>query len=148
MNWYVLIATWLLIPPNGARQVCDFDPTSKAPPGSKVIQIKDFESKNLDYFDADQNGKAVYAPPTPAPAVETADTIGFEQALFEDPELSPVVKVELMKFFPLIDKHGRNPAVLVPAWGAVCAVYGKDWLTSEVQEKVEQYASRYKVQIK
>lgn len=145
----LLIATWIAIAPNGMREIWISDvapvPGKEVPANYKVIRAKaGFTEKDL--FHVNDDGDVVKpAPPLVPPQ---PDSRSFQQALFADQEIPPEAKLELLKFFPLIEKHAAEPVYLLPTWAAMVAVYGGSWLTKDVQAKVEAYAEQFHVSIK
>lgn len=142
----IILAAWLVVAPNGTREQWDTQPSvDKIPAGSKVIQLKK-GTLERDFYFVNDAGDVVK--PTPPNLPPPADSRSFQQAIFADQEIAPEAKLELLKFFPLIDKHAAEPAYLQPTWAAMVAVYGGSWLTKDVRAKVEAYAELFHMSIK
>lgn len=143
----ILAAMFLIVAPNGSREkwITGNDQPPKAnqvPAGSEIFPIP-AGTKDEDLFFLQPNGSIVK--PQPQAAVDYPLVSKMEEAIFQDETLPLYTKVELIKFFPLLERYSAEPAFLQPAWAAIKAVYAEAWLPAKEAEKVEAYAAEFHV---
>ncbi len=75
------------------------------------------------------------------------DPNSFEVSIFQDQTLTVEAKLSLMTFFPLVDKHQNDVAMLQAAWSMMQQAFGSTWLTPAVVAIVQAYADACHLQI-
>lgn len=143
------LAAWITVAPNGMREIWISDnapvPGQNIPADYQVIKAKkDFSERDLFFVQSDGE---VVRPPAPE-VVPGPNAKDFQSAIFADQDIPLPAKLELIKFFPLVEKHAHEPEYLKPTWAALVAVYGSTWLTEAVQAKVEAYAAAFRLEVK
>lgn len=66
---------------------------------------------------------------------------GFELAVFVDGTLPVVTKVEIYKWFPLLEAHAGIDAQRKLVWSQLVEAYGASWLDAPTQTILKNYAS-------
>lgn len=78
-------------------------------------------------------------------SIKITDFNTFKKALFVDKTIPAAAKVELIKYFPILEQHLKEKEIVQAAWAQVKSTYQGSWLPAEIQSKVEEYAQTYGV---
>lgn len=66
---------------------------------------------------------------------------GFELSVFADQTIPVATKVEIYKWFPLLEAHAGVDAQRMLVWSQLVQAYGSTWLDSPTQTTLKNYAA-------
>lgn len=69
----------------------------------------------------------------------------FKYYISNDSEISMEAKVELIKYFPLLEDYLTRDATVKSTWLRIKSVYGLSWLTPSIQSIIEEYAVQFNI---
>lgn len=73
------------------------------------------------------------------------DIQSFKSAIFQDQNMPILSKMELLKYFPLVEQYANQPLLMQEAWLGVKFAYSSSWLSSTVVDAVETYAEQFNI---
>lgn len=128
--------------------------------GSQIVYAKNtnYTSPDVAYDFTPTNGDTIpshysqsgssyiysYVPPTPPVVPNIA---GFITACRTDSTFTSEIRIGLAGLLGLLQMDAGNPTAAQQDWQDAIATYGGSWLTSDVQTKIEGYASTYNIPI-